>query len=123
MSVCACAKKEQLEEGFRKIAETHARIANGDYQARVSLGERHVLWSVAVPLNNLLNRLQHWKSDAYMLVSTQRAAARVSEQLGFVLRSGQPRPLQLTGTPLDPVIIEVNKMMTVQSSTTSDRLM
>jgi hypothetical protein len=105
-------EQKQLEIGLEKIAEAHARIANGDYHARVSLSEGDVLWSIAIPLNNLLNRIQSWKTDADTLLITYRAAKYISEQIRVNLQSSQKRDLPLTKTPLDPVIIEVNKMTT-----------
>ena len=104
-------EQRQLEEGLEKIAEAHARIANGDYQARVSLNDGNVLWSIAVPLNNLVNRLQYWKHDSDTLATTRQAAAYIATQLRVGFHSGQRRPLPLTGTPLDPVIVEVNKIL------------
>ncbi|MGH2508840.1 MAG: hypothetical protein ACRDHZ_15755 [Ktedonobacteraceae bacterium] len=102
--------QRQLEEGLEKIAEAHARIANGDYRTRISLNDGNVLWSIAVPLNNLVNRLQYWKNDADMLLTTRQAAAYIAAQLQASLRSGRRDPLPLTGTPLDPVIVEINRM-------------
>jgi hypothetical protein len=107
-------EKEQLEREVARLAETHARIANGDLNARVSLNEENVLWSVAVPLNNLLNRLQKWKSDSDKLVYMQRAAMYIAQQFHEILQSGQRRALSLTGTPLDPMIIEANKVLEAQ---------
>lgn len=103
-------ERRHLEEGLEKIAEAHARIANGDYNTRIALNDGNVLWSIAVPLNNLVNRLQYWKHDADMLVTTRQAAAYIATQLRVSLQSGRRSPLPLTGTPLDPVIVEINKM-------------
>lgn len=114
--------QKQLEEGLERIAEAHARIANGDYQARVSLSEGHVLWSIAVPLNNLLNRLQSWKSDSDILITTNQAAAYIADQLRRSFPAGQRRPLPLTGTPLDPVVVELNKIFNAQLSRSSKPL-
>lgn len=111
-------EKEQLEREVARLAETHARIANGDLNARVSLHEGHVLWSIAVPLNNLLNRLQKWKNDSDMLAYTQRAAVYVARQFHDILQSRQRRTLSLTGTPLDPMIMEANKVIEAQSHLT-----
>ena len=105
-------EQKQLEEGLEKIAAVHARIANGDYQARISLNEGDVLWSIAVPLNNLLNRVQAWKSNSESLSVTQRAAEYIAEQLRANRQGSQVRHLPLTRTPLDPVIIEINKSLT-----------
>lgn len=103
-------EQRQLEEGLEKIAEAHARIANGDYRTRVSVNDDNVLWSIAVPLNNLVNRLQYWKNDADMLLTTRQAAAYIAAQLRASSQSGRRGPLPLTGTPLDPVIVEINKI-------------
>lgn len=111
-------EQKQLEEGLEKIAEVHARIANGDYQARVSLNEGDVLWSVAVPLNNLLNRLQSWKSDSESLSFTQRAAEYISRLIRANRESSQARQLPLTRTPLDPVILEMNKTLAGEQQVT-----
>jgi hypothetical protein len=104
-------QQSQLEDGLEKIAEAHARIANGDYMARVSLNEGDVLWSIAIPLNNLLNRLQSWKSDADALRITHQAAAYIAERIRTAAQTGQKRDLPLTKTALDPVIVEINKVI------------
>ena len=52
-------EKEQFEQGIREIARVHVEVANGNLGARASLGGGHVLWQIAGPLNNLLNRHQH----------------------------------------------------------------
>lgn len=108
--------QKQLEEGLEKIAAAHARIANGDYQARVSLNDGHVLWSIAVPLNNLLNRLQAWKYDSDGLLMTRQASAYIAEHLRKSLQASPAtrHNLPLTGTPLDPVVVEINKFLTTQ---------
>ena len=114
-------EQKQLEEGLEKIAEVHARIANGDYLARASLNESDVLWSIAIPLNNLLNRIQSWKNDAENLLITQRAARYIAEQIRISFQSEQRRDLPLTKTPLDPVIVEVNKIIANRPSSRSSR--
>jgi len=113
---------KQLEDGLEKIAEVHARLANGDYNARVSLAEGDVLWSIAIPLNNLLNRLQSWKADSDMLQMTRQAAGYVAQQMRVNFQSGQQSHLPLTRTALDPVIVEVNRVLTSsQASARSSR--
>lgn len=112
-------EQKQLEEGLEQIAETHARVANGDYQARASLREGDVLWSIAVPLNNLLNRLQSWKNDVDLLLTTRQAAGYIAQQIQMNYRTGQWRNLPLTKTPLDPMIVEVNKMVASQPTRSS----
>lgn len=105
-------QKQQLEEGFQKIAETHARISNGDLSVRVNLSEGHALWNVAGSLNNLLNRMQRMKGDADMLIATRQAAYQVSNVLQQAVMMGTITSVHLptTGTPLDPVIVELNNV-------------
>ncbi len=105
-------QKQQLEEGVQQIAETHARISNGDLSVRVNLTEGHALWNVAGSLNNLLNRLQRMKGDADMLVATRHAAYQISNMLHQAVIQGKIASVHLptTGTPLDPVIMELNNV-------------
>src|SRR5262249_131131 len=55
-----------LEHSIQRIAHVHARIANGELATRVPLkqGEPDLLWTIAVPLNNLLTRYQQALYDA-----------------------------------------------------------
>ncbi len=103
-------EQKQLEDGLEKIAEAHARIANGDYNIRVSLKEGDVLWSIAIPLNNLLNRVQTWKNAGEMLNVTQQAARYIAEQMRTRSQQELYRDLPMTKTLLDPVIAEINKI-------------
>ncbi|GER90730.1 hypothetical protein KDW_48920 [Dictyobacter vulcani] len=102
-------EQRQLEEGFHQIAEVHARVANGDMRARVSLEQGHVLWSVAVPLNNLLNRMHRTQNDTDILLQTQQVAQYVASYIHRARVTGEQNPLSATGTALDPVIVEINK--------------
>lgn len=99
----------QLEEALKRIAEVHARIANGDLSARVSLTEGDVLWAVAVPLNHLLNRLQAAKHAQDALMNLQQTAQSIAEQLHTNIQMHQTRMLPVTGTILDPIILEINQ--------------
>ncbi len=51
-------RKRQLDAGIQQILQTHVDVANGDFGARAPLHQDHVLWQVAVALNNLIARLQ-----------------------------------------------------------------
>ncbi|MGH2479917.1 MAG: hypothetical protein ACRDHW_09710 [Ktedonobacteraceae bacterium] len=51
-------QKEQVEQGMHEIVRVHTQVANGRADARVHLAGEHVLWQIAVPLNNLLGRYQ-----------------------------------------------------------------
>ncbi len=115
-------EKRALEQSIQTIAATHARVASGDLDARVPLQEHTVLWPVAVPLNNLLSRTQSWKSQAEMFAHTQRVATQIVQYIQT--QRSNHRPLvfqQLTGTPLDPVLQEINDMQQEKHPLTTKR--
>ena len=51
-------EKNQLDSGIQQILQTHVAVANGDLSARAPLSQDHVLWHVAMSLNNMIARLQ-----------------------------------------------------------------
>ena len=51
-------RMRQLDTGIQAILETHIAVANGDLNARAPLNQEHMLWQVAVALNNLIGRIQ-----------------------------------------------------------------
>jgi hypothetical protein len=51
-------QKSQLDAGIQQILQTHIAVANGDLNARAPLHQDHVLWQVAVALNNFISRHQ-----------------------------------------------------------------
>lgn len=51
-------QRSQLDSGIQQILQTHVAVANGDLSARAPLSQDHVLWQVAMSLNNLIARLQ-----------------------------------------------------------------
>jgi hypothetical protein len=51
-------QKSQLDTGIQQILQTHVAVANGDLSARAPLSQDHMLWQVAMSLNNLIARLQ-----------------------------------------------------------------
>jgi hypothetical protein len=51
-------QKRQLDAGIQAILQTHVAVANGDLNARAPLHRDHMLWQVAVALNNLIARHQ-----------------------------------------------------------------
>src|SRR5581483_5928049 len=52
-------QKRQLDAGIQQILQTHIAVANGDLNARAPLQQDHVLWQVAVALNNFIARHQN----------------------------------------------------------------
>lgn len=103
--------QQQLAEGISIISQVHTAIANGNLDARVPLHAEHVLWQVAIPLNNLLNRVQHWKEHAEQHERTQTAVAQIVAELQRAQIQHVPVRLpQHTGTPIDPLLIEMNRI-------------
>jgi hypothetical protein len=60
----AAQQKQLLERSIQKIVETHMRVANGDFSARVPLTDDNILWQISGSLNNLLARAQRWRQEA-----------------------------------------------------------
>lgn len=103
--------QEQLEKGITVIAQVHTEIAAGNLTARVPLSSEHVLWQIAVPLNNLLNRVQQWKSQADQMERAQ-AALNYAVQEMQQQRGARQRIFfgQRTGTAVDPLLNEINAL-------------
>ncbi len=99
-------EQEQLAQGIATIAQIHARIANGDMTARVPLNADNVLWQVAVPLNNLLNRLQSTHEKVNQFDRMNAALYEIQRRIEYARRRGQPVQLPRTGTLLDTVLLE-----------------
>lgn len=118
-------EKRLLDASIAQIVETHMRVANGDFNARVPLTQDNVLWQIAGSLNNLLSRLQRLRQSEETLQKMQPQIYQ-ARQIGFELqRSRQEiaflvaalqnakagrQPIQYKrGSPLlDPVIAELN---------------
>jgi len=81
-------QKQQLESSVQRIVETHMRVANGDYSARVPLTEENVLWQISGPLNNLLARTQNWRQEASQLQHALQQAHGENERLRRALGKG-----------------------------------
>ncbi len=84
----ASQQKQQLESSVQRIVETHMRVANGDYSARVPLTEENVLWQISGPLNNLLARTQNWRQEASQLQHALQQAHGENERLRRALGKG-----------------------------------
>jgi hypothetical protein len=89
----AAQQKQRLEGSIQKIVETHMRVANGDFNARVPLTEENVLWQISGPLNNLLARTQRWRQEASELQQAKFALQRSREETE-TLKRYLDRPIQ-----------------------------
>ncbi len=111
------ADQQSQEEGIAVIAQVHAEVAKGNFSARVPLGSENALWQIAVPLNNLLNRLQQWKGNSDQGEWTQAAITYVVQELQNARKLQQPIIFQKrTGTAVDPLLVEVNHLSRQVSS-------
>lgn len=108
-------EREQLAEGIATIAQIHASIANGDLQARVPLNADNVLWQVAVPLNNLLNRLQATSEKAALYDRMNAILYEIQQRIEYARRTGQPVQFQRTGTILDALLLEYQRNAALSS--------
>lgn len=105
-SVLIAEEKQQLEGSIRQIVAVHMQVANGDYSARVPLGEGNALWEIAGPLNTLLSRLQHYRQDSYLLEKMNEA---INHFLQARSRAGNSSVAwQKTNTPIDSIAQQHN---------------
>lgn len=114
--------QKQLEEGIAVIAQVHNEVAKGNLNSRVPLGSDNVLWQVAVPLNNLLNRVQQWKNSDERLEQMQKAIKGVLQILNDARIAQRPVSFsKRTGTDIDPLLAEFNYLVehTVPKAPTS----
>ncbi|HZT98476.1 MAG TPA: hypothetical protein VFA10_02380 [Ktedonobacteraceae bacterium] len=101
-------QKRELESSIQQIVQVHAQVANGDFSARVPLGQRDTLWEVAGALNNLLARLQRFRQDSLILQQTNNAIARYFQARS---QSGNgPFPWKPTGTAVDTLARQHNTL-------------
>lgn len=101
-------QKQQLEQSIQQIVDTHMRVANGDYSARVPLNQDNVLWQVAGLLNNALARLQHLQQTETELQQVQQAV----DYLGEAMRRSNGAPIlwPQTGTIFDTLVLQHNAL-------------
>jgi hypothetical protein len=77
----ATQEKQKLEASIHMIVETHTRVANGDFNARVPLTQGNVLWQISGSLNNLLARLQRFRQDAAELPQVRGELHQAREEI------------------------------------------
>lgn len=102
-------ERENLEEAIAIIAQVHAEVARGNLNARVPPDAEGKLWQIAVPLNNLLNRVQQWKASEDQDRYTQAALHYAVQELQNARKRQKPVYFQQrTGTAVDPLLAEIN---------------
>jgi hypothetical protein len=108
-------EKQRLEESIKQIIEVHMQIANGNFNARVPLNDTNVLWPLAGSLNNLLVRLQRWRQDAIQLGRMRQAIQKLIQNIHITQQQGQTLQLFKTGTELDPLLMELDLLLTTHT--------
>nr|MBA2287212.1 hypothetical protein [Ktedonobacteraceae bacterium] len=118
-------QKRLLDLGIEQVLQTHVRVSNGDFNARVPLTEESVLWPIAVSLNNLLSRFQRLRylEDEMQKLQPQIQQARMLDHEFQQMRQeiarvipvmrearAMQRPIRArkSGTILDPLLSEIN---------------
>lgn len=79
-------QKQRLDASIQRIVETHTRVANGDFSARVPLTDDNILWQISGPLNNLIVRLQRSRQDATTFRQMQIALQEAHEEIARLKR-------------------------------------
>ncbi len=93
-------QKQRLEEGISQLQEAQARVANGEYSARISL-QKNELLPVAISFNLMAERLSR---NEQMQQAYRRLQAAVQQLLAAFVALGQhlePEPFSPTGTLAD----------------------
>lgn len=108
-------QQRRLQRGIAHIQQVHAAVAHGQWDARAQV-EVAELIPVAVSLNLLLDRISRLTRDQEQRQRVDRAAHELAQALRR-LRAGEPyTPPGFTGTPLDEVLMELDVLRNVQSS-------
>lgn len=97
-------RTHELEEGVQHLLSVHVRMANGDFNARVSPVRDPLLWRVGASLNNLIVRFARLAQMEFLLQRTEAEAHRLAEAIvarGSGRQMVWPAP---AGTPLDEVV-------------------
>ncbi len=120
-------EKNKLDVSIQQILNTHMRVSNGDFNARMSIGEGEPLWVIASSLNNLIARLQRLQqTEQKMLPSVQRLQQteyelqRLKNSIHSMLLSirqaesaQKPISLRPSGTLLDPLAASLHSKQLV----------
>ncbi len=118
-------EKRLLDQSIQKILQTHIRVANGDFDARVLLTDGEPLWPVAGSLNNLLSRLQRLRLAEFEVrrmtprlqhaVQLEQEFQRLKGEIHYAQQvvtnaEREQRSMQMrrSGTMLDPLIAELH---------------
>lgn len=95
-------QKARLEQGIRVIQEVQARVANGEYSARVSLQNNELL-PLGVSFNLMAERLGRVERVEQEYQRLENALQQLNDTCDKVARGLPPAPPRATGTMADRV--------------------
>jgi len=104
-------RKQRLEAGISALQAVQARVANGEYSARVSL-EGNELLPLAVSFNLMaerLGRVERIEQDHHRL---EQALQQLLDTCNVIARGATPAAMRTTGTPADrvfPFLVRLHK--------------
>ncbi|HLV98427.1 MAG TPA: hypothetical protein VKT82_07080 [Ktedonobacterales bacterium] len=110
-------QKQRLEEGIQTIQEVQARVANGEYSARVSLQGNELL-PLGVSFNIMaerLSRVERIEQEYQHLENALRLLLDACEKLA---RGASPVSLRATGTPVDRVFPFLTRLQQLSTQLT-----
>jgi hypothetical protein len=96
------AQKQRLEEGIQTIQEVQARVANGEYSARVSLQGSDLL-PLGVSFNIMAERLSRIERIEQEYQRLENALQLLLDACDQFARGAPPISLRATGTAVDRV--------------------
>jgi hypothetical protein len=120
------AQKQRLEEGIQTIQEVQARVANGEYSARVSLQGNELL-PLGVSFNIMAERLSRVERIEQEYQRLENALQLLLDACDMLARGTTPISLRATGTPVDrvfPFLTRLQQLSTqlAQGSTLAEDL-
>jgi hypothetical protein len=100
-------QKKQLEEGIKQILQTHAEVANGNFDARTPMTRDDSLWPLANALNTLLTRFQRsYKAEKEIQHLQMMTIPSLVNKIQAAEQSHQSLPIfSRTSTSLDPLLL------------------
>jgi len=99
--------KRQLETGIQEIITQLTRFSNGDQQARIQLGQGHVLWSIAGNINNIMGRFARLREQEQPMEQTFTALQAYLNAIRMAKVRGTQVQLPRTMTDVDTLAEEL----------------
>ncbi|HZU02573.1 MAG TPA: hypothetical protein VFA10_23090 [Ktedonobacteraceae bacterium] len=101
-------QKRELEMDVQQIVTVLTEFSNKNFLARVSLPRIHHLKIIANSLNNLLGRYERLRQEAQELERMREQTPLVMQAIEAAARDHAVFQFKETGTPLDPLLLQLN---------------